>query len=284
MLISANPILEAFGNAKTMRNNNSSRFGKFVEIHFNTKFHVAGGFVSHYLLEKSRLCHQSEGERNYHIFYQLLAGVDDGTVKEWNLGPPDRFRYLAGGCTQFFASPTSKSKIPKSRYSQISSNVLNDDLVDDYSDFHRLRKSLLDSGFSESKRDNVFKVIAGILHLGNIEFEDNVEDSKGGCMILPKSSASLSYASKLLGVESSELLNGLITRVMQPAKGGVLGTIIRVPLKPREASNARDALAKAIYNRIFDTVVLSINKSIPFTDSINYIGVLDIAGFGKILS
>uniref|UniRef100_A0A914QVM1 Myosin motor domain-containing protein n=1 Tax=Panagrolaimus davidi TaxID=227884 RepID=A0A914QVM1_9BILA len=143
------------------------------------------------------------------------------------------------------------------------------------------QKSLLDTGFSESKRDNVFKVIAGILHLGNIEFEDNVEDSKGGCMILPKSTSSLNYASKLLGVEKSELLNGLITRVMQPAKGGVLGTIIRVPLKPREASNARDALAKSIYNRIFDTVVLSINKSIPFTDSVNYIGVLDIAGFEK---
>uniref|UniRef100_A0AC35FWW9 Myosin motor domain-containing protein n=1 Tax=Panagrolaimus sp. PS1159 TaxID=55785 RepID=A0AC35FWW9_9BILA len=278
-LLETNPILEAFGNAKTLRNNNSSRFGKFVEIHFNTKFQVAGGHLDTYLLEKSRLCHQSEGERNYHIFYQLLAGADDATVKEWNLGSPDKFRYLAGGCTQFFATSKSKSKIPQSRFSQISSNVLNDDLIDDYFDFHRLRKSLLDTGFSESKRDNVFKVIAGILHLGNIEFEDNVEDSKGGCMILPKSTSSLNYASKLLGVEKSELLNGLITRVMQPAKGGVLGTIIRVPLKPREASNARDALAKAIYNRIFDTVVLSINKSIPFTDSVNYIGVLDIAGF-----
>ena len=157
--------------------------------------------------------------------------------------------------------------------------VLTDDLVDDYADFHRLRKSLMDTGISESKRDNIFKVIAGILHLGNIEFEDNAEDSKGGCMISTSSSTSLKHAAKLLGVDTSELLNGLITRVMQPAKGGVMGTIIRVPLKPREASNARDALTKAIYNRIFDVVVSSINRSIPFTDSVNYIGVLDIAGF-----
>ncbi|KAE9550793.1 hypothetical protein FO519_005996 [Halicephalobus sp. NKZ332] len=277
-LLETNPILEAFGNAKTLRNNNSSRFGKFVEIHFNSKFNVAGGLVSHYLLEKSRLCHQSVGERNYHIFYQLLAGSDETKIKEWHLGPTDKFRYLAGGCTHFFASNASRSKIPPTRCPK-NSKFLVDEIVDDYVDFQRLKKSLLDTGLSESKRDNVFQTIAAILHLGNVEFEENVEDSKGGSMVSPASSKSLIMAAKLLGINPTELEQGLISRVMQPNKGGVMETMICVPLKEREAANARDALAKSIYNRLFDEIVSSINKSIPFTDSVNYIGVLDIAGF-----
>lgn len=156
--------------------------------------------------------------------------------------------------------------------------------MDDYADFHRLRKSLIDTGLSESKRDNVFQIIAGILHLGNIEFEEDVEDSKGGCMVSPSSIPSLKMAANLLGVKFTELEQGLISRMMQLSRGETAGTAIQVPLKEREAANARDALTKSIYNRLFDEIVASINKSIPFTDSINYIGVLDIAGFGKFAS
>merc|ERR1712038_1924140 len=103
-ILNANPILEAFGNAKTTRNNNSSRFGKFIEIHFDSKCGVVGGYISHYLLERARVVSQSEDERNYHIFYQLCAGAPDSLKKSLGLGPPDGFRYLAQGCTRYFSS------------------------------------------------------------------------------------------------------------------------------------------------------------------------------------
>ncbi|KAK6012973.1 myosin head, partial [Ostertagia ostertagi] len=111
-------FLEAFGNAKTLRNNNSSRFGKFVEIHFGTDDKVAGGFVSHYLLEKSRVCRQANGERNYHIFYQLIAGAPSDLYKKLRLAPPDKFKYLKYGTTTFFVRPGSKSKVSSDRLSE----------------------------------------------------------------------------------------------------------------------------------------------------------------------
>ncbi|XP_035024097.1 myosin VIb isoform X1 [Hippoglossus stenolepis] len=116
-IVEANPLLEAFGNAKTVRNNNSSRFGKFVEIHFNEKNAVVGGFVSHYLLEKSRICTQSNEERNYHIFYRLCAGASEDIKKKLHLDSPDSFRYLNRGCTRYFASKDSDKQIMQSRKS-----------------------------------------------------------------------------------------------------------------------------------------------------------------------
>ncbi|KPP68097.1 hypothetical protein Z043_113251 [Scleropages formosus] len=113
----ANPLLEAFGNAKTVRNNNSSRFGKFVEIHFNEKNAVVGGFVSHYLLEKSRICTQSPEERNYHIFYRLCAGASEDISQKLHLSSPDAFRYLNRGCTQYFATKDTEKQILQNRKS-----------------------------------------------------------------------------------------------------------------------------------------------------------------------
>lgn len=88
----ANPVLEAFGNAKTTRNNNSSRFGKFIEVHYDGKTQVVGGYISHYLLEKSRICTQSAEERNYHVFYMLLAGAPQQLRDKLSLGKPDDYR------------------------------------------------------------------------------------------------------------------------------------------------------------------------------------------------
>uniref|UniRef100_A0A674EFB7 Unconventional myosin-VI n=1 Tax=Salmo trutta TaxID=8032 RepID=A0A674EFB7_SALTR len=127
-IVEANPLLEAFGNAKTVRNNNSSRFGKFVEIHFNEKNTVVGGFVSHYLLEKSRICQQSQEERNYHIFYRLCAGASEDIRTKFHLESPDTFRYLNRGCTRFFANKDTDKQIlqnrksPEVRVSHCSSN------------------------------------------------------------------------------------------------------------------------------------------------------------------
>ncbi|KAK0424459.1 hypothetical protein QR680_008675 [Steinernema hermaphroditum] len=280
-ILETNPILEAFGNAKTLRNNNSSRFGKFVEIHFGPRLNVAGGFVSHYLLEKSRICHQQAGERNYHVFYQLIAGVDEQTRKRLRLKGPDQFHYLRSGCTQFFGSQSSRRSVPPSALSSEckSNGFLVDSMVDDFADFQRLSKALEGVGIPRPQVESIFDTIAALLHLGNVHFVENTEDSRGGCVLDPKAAESISTAAKLLGLDDYELRHGLVSRMMQPTKGGVKGTMIMVPLKVHEANAARDALAKAIYSRLFDFIVASINKCIPFGDSQNYIGVLDIAGF-----
>merc|ERR1712038_1651331 len=116
-ILNANPILEAFGNAKTTRNNNSSRFGKFIEIHFDGRCQVAGGYISHYLLERARVVSQSTDERNYHIFYQLCAGAPEELRKKLYLSNPEQYRYLSKGCTRYFSSSQAESKIPADRKS-----------------------------------------------------------------------------------------------------------------------------------------------------------------------
>uniref|UniRef100_A0A0K0CUJ4 Myosin motor domain-containing protein n=1 Tax=Angiostrongylus cantonensis TaxID=6313 RepID=A0A0K0CUJ4_ANGCA len=280
-ILETNPILEAFGNAKTLRNNNSSRFGKFIEIHFNSDDRVAGGFVSHYLLEKSRLCHQTNGERNYHIFYQLIAGAPNDLFKKLRLNPPDKFKYLKHGSTAFFARPGFSSKISNERLSGGASKleILTDAIVDDVADFSHLVNALGQAGLTPNEINDIWRVVAGVLHLGNIEFVGSVNDSRDGCMVEPGSETALMITADLLGLEVPELKMGLVSRIMQATKGGVKGTLIRVPLKPHESAAGRDALAKALYSRLFDWLVIRINKSIPFEKSINYIGVLDIAGF-----
>ncbi|KAK6727664.1 hypothetical protein RB195_005387 [Necator americanus] len=280
-ILETNPILEAFGNAKTLRNNNSSRFGKFVEIHFGTDNKVAGGFVSHYLLEKSRVCRQATGERNYHIFYQLVAGAPDSLYKKLHLAPPDKFKYLKYGTTTFFARPGTRSKIDSERLSEQArkDGMLTDAIVDDAADFSHLSEALMRAGLSSDEVFDIWRTVAGVLHLGNIDFVDSVDDSRGGCKMDPASEITVGIAAELLGMEKADLKMGLVSRIMQATKGGVKGTLIRVPLKPYEAAAGRDALAKALYSRLFDWLVARINKSIPFEKSVTYIGVLDIAGF-----
>ncbi|CAI2349946.1 unnamed protein product [Caenorhabditis sp. 36 PRJEB53466] len=278
-LLETNPILEAFGNAKTLRNNNSSRFGKFVQIHFAENGSVAGGFVSHYLLETSRVCRQTSGERNYHIFYQLIAGSSPEFYKHLALSPPHTFNYLKHGSTGFFAhfNSSSAAKVAKDRFSE--AKFSNDSMVDDWSDFQRLEKALSSSGIGSEEQKFIWSTVAGILHLGNVEFEENANDSRGGCKVTAETELSLAHAARLLGLEPDEMKMGLCARIMQATKGGVKGTLIRVPLKAHEAAAGRDALGKAIYSKLFDWLVAQVNKSIPFEKSSGYIGVLDVAGF-----
>ena len=278
-ILQANPILEAFGNAKTTRNNNSSRFGKFIEIHFDGKCSVVGGYISHYLLERARVVSQSPAERNYHIFYQLIAGADHQLAERLKLNSPDQFRYLAQGCTQFFVQRGKESLIPANRTSaeHKKSGALKDLKMDDASDFLTVDRDLANIGLSDEDRMSVYTAIAVVLHLGNIEFEDNPEDNHGGCMVSPGSQSSLAITADLMGLESGELRSALTSRVMQ-GKGN-FGTIIHKKLKSSDAANARDALAKSLYTRLFDYIVMRINQSIPFSESRYYIGVLDIAGF-----
>uniref|UniRef100_A0A8C6LGP8 Unconventional myosin-VI n=1 Tax=Nothobranchius furzeri TaxID=105023 RepID=A0A8C6LGP8_NOTFU len=279
-IVEANPLLEAFGNAKTVRNNNSSRFGKFVEIHFNDKNAVVGGFVSHYLLEKSRICMQSNEERNYHIFYRLCAGASKDLKEKLHLDSPDNFRYLNRGCTRYFASKDSDKQILQSRKSSehLKVGALKDPLLDDQGDFNRMCVAMKKIGLNDTEKLDLFRVVAGVLHLGNIDFEET-GSSSGGCIIKNQSNETLQYCAELLGLDQDDLRVSLTTRVMLTTAGGTKGTVIKVPLKVEQANNARDALAKAVYSRLFDHVVQRVNQCFPFQTSSNFIGVLDIAGF-----
>ncbi|XP_068614701.1 unconventional myosin-VI-like [Brachionichthys hirsutus] len=279
-IVEANPLLEAFGNAKTVRNNNSSRFGKFVEIHFNEKDAVVGGFVSHYLLEKSRICMQSNDERNYHIFYRLCAGASDDLKKKLHLDSPDSFRYLNRGCTRYFASKDSDKQIMQNRKSleHVKLGALKDPLLDDQGDFNRMCVAMKKIGLNDTEKLDLFRVVSGVLHLGNIDFEET-GSSSGGCVLKNQSGQTLQYCADLLGLDQDDLRVSLTTRVMLTTAGGAKGTVIKVPLKVEQANNARDALAKAVYSRLFDHVVKRVNQCFPFETSSNFIGVLDIAGF-----
>uniref|UniRef100_A0A8B9L8F5 Unconventional myosin-VI n=1 Tax=Astyanax mexicanus TaxID=7994 RepID=A0A8B9L8F5_ASTMX len=250
-IVEANPLLEAFGNAKTVRNNNSSRFGKFVEIHFNTKNAVVGGFVSHYLLEKSRICRQSQEERNYHIFYRLCAGASEDIREQFHLTSPDSFRYLNRGCTRYFATKDTDKQILQNRKSpeHMKAGPLKDPLLDDQGDFNRMVVAMKKIGLDDAEKLNLFRVVAGVLHLGNIDFEE-AGSTSGKNIPFHWDRASSSFHQ-----------------------------VPQVPLKVEQANNARDALAKAVYSRLFDHVVTRVNQCFPFDSSANFIGVLDIAGF-----
>ncbi|XP_005406955.1 PREDICTED: unconventional myosin-VI isoform X1 [Chinchilla lanigera] len=279
-IVEANPLLEAFGNAKTVRNNNSSRFGKFVEIHFNEKSSVVGGFVSHYLLEKSRICVQGKEERNYHIFYRLCAGASEDIREKLHLSSPDNFRYLNRGCTRYFANKETDKQILQNRKSPeyLKAGSLKDPLLDDHGDFIRMCTAMRKIGLGDEEKLDLFRVVAGVLHLGNIDFEE-AGSTSGGCNLKNKSTQSLEYCAELLGLDQDDLRVSLTTRVMLTTAGGAKGTVIKVPLKVEQANSARDALAKTVYSHLFDHVVNRVNQCFPFETSSCFIGVLDIAGF-----
>ncbi|KAK2154661.1 hypothetical protein LSH36_261g02057 [Paralvinella palmiformis] len=280
-IVQSNPLMEAFGNAKTVRNNNSSRFGKFVEIHFNNKYQVCGGYISHYLLEKSRICVQGPEERNYHIFYRMCAGAPDQVRQQLKLGSPDQFQYLSRGCTQYFCTKETEGRINQNQKSKqlLSRGSLRDIQLDDVKDFERTDEAMSHMGMNGNEKMAIYTIVAGVLHLGNVTFEDDENSTKGGSKVTAQSEPALRNAATLLGVEPDEMKQALVSRVMQASRGGVKGTAIMVPLKVGEAQNARDALAKAVYARLFDYIVTRVNQALPFQSSKSYIGVLDIAGF-----
>ncbi|XP_041463415.1 unconventional myosin-VI-like isoform X2 [Lytechinus variegatus] len=273
-IIEANPLLEAFGNAKTVRNNNSSRFGKFMEMHFGDKHNVVGGYVSHYLLEKPRVCWQNVEERNYHIFYYLCAGAPDDLRAKLCIKTPDDYQYLRNGITQYFAGKESQKQLnqKEDRQSKVK-GALHDIQVDDYRGYQRVVDALKKIGLKAQEEFDILRIVACVLHLGNIAFTGS-DSQEGGCNVSPDAKESLKFVAGLIKVDGNELEQSLTSRTMQAR-----GTVIKVPLKKDQASNARDALAKAIYSHLFDHIVSRINDCFPFKSSANFIGVLDIAGF-----
>ncbi|KAH8267063.1 hypothetical protein KR044_003170 [Drosophila immigrans] len=206
MEIEPNPVLEAFGNAKTTRNNNSSRFGKFIE---------------------SRICTQSAEERIYHVFYMLLAGAPHQLRDKLSFVKPDDYRYLSG-CTQSFANAKTEQLIPgtKKSTSHQKKGPLKDRIIDDYQHFQNLDKSLGRLGLSETDKMGIYTLVAAVLHLGNITFEEIPDDVRGGCQVSEALEPSMTITSGLLGVDETELRTALVSRVMQSKGGGFKGTVI----------------------------------------------------------
>lgn len=202
-------------------------FSLFSRLPILSQFTVVGGFISHYLLEQSRICGQSQDERNYHIFYQLIAGVDRDTFSKLALASPDHFHYLNRGCTQFLGSKKSDSLIAKERKSalHLKSGVLEDAIVDDLADFKAMKNALDHFGMSSADQQTVYQIVAAVLHIGNITFEDCLNDTRGGCRISDgHSRESLQIASHLLEISSDELEQCLVSRIMQTKAGGHKGT------------------------------------------------------------
>ncbi|XP_029613251.1 unconventional myosin-Vc isoform X1 [Salmo trutta] len=246
-VLASNPITEAIGNAKTTRNDNSSRFGKYTEISFDKRYQIIGANMRTYLLEKSRVVSQSESERNYHIFYQMCACADQPEFKSLRLLRADEFRYTSmGGETGIEG-------------------------VDDRKDMEETRRTFSLLGLTEDFQADVFKVLAGILHLGNVEIRNVGSDRSS----ISSSDPHMAAFCDLLGVSPDGVTRWLCHRrfVM------VAETVVK-PVTSKRAVNARDALAKQIYAHLFDCVIHKINAALQVPGKQHsFIGVLDIYGF-----
>lgn len=245
-----NPILEAFGNAKTTRNDNSSRFGKYVNIYFSRKGIIEGGNIEQYLLEKSRIVFQNKGERNYHIFYALVTGLSADEKRKLELGRPDDYYYLNSG------------------------NMLTCDGRNDSHEFADIRSAFKVLNFPDNEMWALFSLLAAILHMGNLKFKsfniNNIESSEVADAV------NANRIATLLGVSKTILCDALTRKTFVAHGDKVVST-----LTVAAALEGRDALVKAIYGHMFEYIVEMINKTL-FKDqqlSSGSVGILDIFGF-----
>ncbi|CAK7226748.1 class II myosin [Sporothrix curviconia] len=247
MVLATNPLLESFGNAKTLRNNNSSRFGKYLQIHFNNQGEPVGADITNYLLEKTRVVGQITNERNFHIFYQFTKGASDNYRQNFGIQTPDTYIY------------TSRSK------------CFNVDGIDDLAEFRDTLNAMKIIGLSQAEQDSIFRMLSAVLWTGNLVFH---EDDSGYAAVSDQSV--VDFLAYLLEVEPKKLVSAITIRILTPRSGEV----IESPANVAQAIATRDALAKAIYSNLFDWIVERINQSLKARQATsNSIGILDIYGF-----
>lgn len=253
-ILSAGPVLEAFGNAKTKHNNNSSRFGKFIQVNYRENGMVHGAVVQKYLLEKSRIVSQAKKERNYHVFYYLLAGASKEEREELHLTRPEDYYYLN------------------------QSQCYTLEGTDEAQEYTKLMESMRMVGFNLDKRKRLIRVLSAVLHLGNIQFSKKSTYHSDEAVQV-KNPEVLSLISSLLGVKE-ETLNSALTTKRAKAPGETLVISYKMP----EAVATRDAMAKCLYGALFDWIVMQVNHALLSAKDFrehrgNSISVLDIFGF-----
>uniref|UniRef100_A0A8D0YWS9 Myosin VIIA n=1 Tax=Sus scrofa TaxID=9823 RepID=A0A8D0YWS9_PIG len=253
-VLEATPILEAFGNAKTIRNDNSSRFGKYIDIHFNKRGAIEGARIEQYLLEKSRVCRQAPDERNYHVFYCMLEGMSEEQKKKLGLGQATDYNYLAMG------------------------NCITCEGREDSQEYANIRSAMKVLMFTDTENWEISKLLAAILHLGNLQYKDRTFENLDACEVL--FSTALATAASLLEVNPPDLMNCLTSRTLITR-----GETVSTPLSREQALDVRDAFVKGIYGRLFVWIVDKINAAIykPPSQEVKNprrsIGLLDIFGF-----
>ncbi|XP_014645274.1 PREDICTED: unconventional myosin-XV [Ceratotherium simum simum] len=246
-ILEATPLLESFGNAKTVRNDNSSRFGKFVEIFLEGGV-VSGAITSQYLLEKSRIVFQAKNERNYHIFYELLAGLPAQLREAFSLQEAETYYYLnqGGNCEILGKS--------------------------DAGDFRRLLAAMEGLGFSSEDQDSIFRILASILHLGNVYFEKYETDAQEVASVV--SAREIQAVAELLQVSPEGLQKAITFRVTETMQEKIF-----TPLTVESAVDARDAIAKVLYALLFSWLIARVNALVSPQQDMLSIAILDIYGF-----
>ncbi|KAM6055069.1 LOW QUALITY PROTEIN: unconventional myosin-XV [Chlamydotis macqueenii] len=246
-ILEATPLLESFGNAKTVRNDNSSRFGKFVEIFLEDGL-ICGAITSQYLLEKSRVVFQAKSERNYHIFYEMLAG----------LPAQQRQRYcLQGAETYYYLNQGGNCEIPGK---------------DDAEDFRRLLNTMEALGFSVEEQNSIFRILSSVLHLGNVYFEKYETDCQEVATVV--SATEIRTVAELLQVSPEGLQKAITFKVTETLREKIF-----TPLTVESAVDARDAIAKTLYSLLFGWLTDRINKLVYPRQEALSIAILDIYGF-----
>ncbi|GME67798.1 unnamed protein product [[Candida] boidinii] len=252
MVLATNPLLESFGCAKTLRNNNSSRHGKYLEIFFNKSHEPVSANITNYLLEKQRVVGQIKNERNFHIFYQFTKGASDNYRQTFGVQMPEYYTYTSGaGCTSV-------------------------DGIDDLKDFKETIEAMRTIGLTQDEQDQVFRLLSAILYIGNIRF---AEDEEGNSKV--QDTSITDFVAYLLSVNPQVLCKSITERIVETNHGMKRGSIYHVPLNPVQANAVKNALAKGIYNNLFDWIVDRVNKSFHSTNVQveKSIGILDIYGF-----
>uniref|UniRef100_A0A674C4K4 Myosin X n=1 Tax=Salmo trutta TaxID=8032 RepID=A0A674C4K4_SALTR len=242
-LLESSPIMEAFGNAKTVYNNNSSRFGKFVQLHFCQKGNIQGGKIVDCILYYNRVVRQNPGERNYHIFYALLAGTNAEQREAFSFSPPENYYYLKqSGCVA-------------------------DKTINDKGTFQDVLNAMRTMQFTEENIWEILRLLAGILHAGNIEFM-----TAGGAQVSSKTA--LGRTADLLGLNSEHLAEVLTHKSLI-----LRGEEICTPLTVEQAVDSRDSMAMALYSQCFTWIIRKLNNRIRGKEDFKSIGILDIFGF-----